>query len=253
MKKKLLLLIIGTFIYCCQYYCIYCLSMLFSLSSSSPSIKTISSVLATDIIFSIPFVTFAAAAVSTNAASGDMLDDVYEGYVEVEIDPDSYYKETDLRGNVPDYLASHKEQILKQIEEKIQREQPGANQRIKLGNAEPDILYQQKKPKAKPTKVEYKRWIKETQKNKQRGYLDVSHVSRLFNNPFSKAIGLAILICGILITIVRWCEDRQRAYVKKYDAYMKRKKERKRTKRNLGKHNVTIRKKRIPRIPLKNF
>ena len=114
-------------------------------------------------------------------------------------------------------------------------------------------MYQQKKPKTKPTKVEYKRWIRETQKNKQRGYLDVSHVSRLFNNPFSKAIGLAILICGILITIVRWCEDRQRAYVKKYDAYMKRKKERKLTKRNLGKHNVTIRKKRIPRIPLKNF
>ena len=66
-------------------------------------------------------------------------------------------------------------------------------------------------------------------------------------------IGIGIFILGILIALTRYCEDRQKAYVKKYDLYLKRQKNRKRTRRNIGKHNVKIGTKTIPRIPLKEF
>ena len=53
--------------------------------------------------------------------------------------------------------------------------------------------------------------------------------------------------------MTRYCEDRQRAYIKKYDLYLKRKKARKKTRRQIGKHNFKIGTRKIPRIPLKEF
>ena len=186
----------------------------------------------------------------------NILKDGYKGHIDVKLDGDVNYRETDVRGKPPELNPHHKEQILKQLEEEIRRQQPGAdeNQRIKLGNShkKTEVIHDTHRPLPRPTHSQYKEWIKKSER-KPNGYLDLPNIKSLFMNKFTKYVGLGMFIVGLLIIMTRYCEDRQRAYIKKYDLYLKRKKARKKTRRQIGKHNFKIGTRKIPRIPLKEF
>ena len=183
-------------------------------------------------------------------------DDHYVGHVDVEMNFDGYGDDPS-RKHPPGLNPSQQEQILKKIEEEIRRQQPGAGDskkaKIKLGTKGGEQVFHKSGKKAKkPSINEYKQWVKQSQRQ-PKGYLDVASVGALFTNKFSKFIFLAIFITGSLIALSRYCEDNQRAYEKKYQAYLRRKAAKKKIRRNVGRHSIQIGKNKVPRIPLKSF